>query len=89
MIKPGLKMQMLKLADKKAAPLELIRTKVLELIKGKKVVGYHLPQKMTELDMLGIPRDENRIQGAAELAMSQVCSEAYDIAKIFNATTAA
>ena len=44
---------------------------------------------MTDLDLLGLPKDEGRLQGAAEKAMTSVCAEAYDIAKIFNSTTAA
>jgi hypothetical protein len=40
------------IAKKKAQSIDEVRARVLELIKGKKVVGYHLPQKLADFGIL-------------------------------------
>ena len=42
-LKPGVKSQMYKLSEMRAEHVEVVRERVLGLIKGKKLVGYHLP----------------------------------------------
>jgi len=41
-----------RIAKAKAESLESVRARVLELIKGKKIVGYHLPQKLADFGIL-------------------------------------
>ena len=36
----------------KAEPYEVVRNRVLKLIDGKSLVAYHLPQKMSDLNIL-------------------------------------
>ena len=42
-LKPGLKSQMFKLSELRGENIDTVRERVLSLIKGKKLVGYHLP----------------------------------------------
>ena len=42
-LKPGVKSQLYKLSEMRAEHVEVVRERVLGLIKGKKLVGYHLP----------------------------------------------
>ena len=51
-LKPGVKTQMLKLSELRAEHVDVVRERVLSLIKGKKVVGYHLPQKIADLGLM-------------------------------------
>ena len=37
----------------RAEHIDAVRDRVLTLIKGKKLVGYHLPQKIADLGLLG------------------------------------
>jgi len=48
-LKAGIKTQLFKLSKEKGPTLELIRDFILQLVAGKKVIGYQLPQKMTTL----------------------------------------
>lgn len=50
--------------------MEVVRERVIELVRGKSLVGYHLPQKMSDVGILGVD-----IGGMPH----------YDVAKIFNA----
>ena len=36
----------------RAENIEAVRERVLSIIKGKKLVGYHLPQKIADLGLL-------------------------------------
>ena len=42
-LKPGLKSQLFKLSQMRAEHIDTVRERVLSLIKGRKLVGYHLP----------------------------------------------
>ena len=44
---------MFKLSQMRAEHIEAVRDRVLTLIRGKKLVGYHLPQKIADLGLLG------------------------------------
>lgn len=41
-----------RIAKAKAESIDTVRARVLELIKGKKLVGYHLPQKLADFGIL-------------------------------------
>ena len=49
---------MFKLSELRAEHVDTVRERVLSLIKGKKLVGYHLPQKIADLGLIG-ELDEN------------------------------
>ncbi len=51
-LKQGLRQTLNAIAEKKAEPIDKVRQRVLQLIKGKKVVGYHLPQKLADFGIL-------------------------------------
>lgn len=51
-LKAGLRQTLNAIAEKKAEPIDKVRQRVLQLIKGKKVVGYHLPQKLADFGIL-------------------------------------
>lgn len=50
--KEGLKTQLMKLGEEKGPPLEILRELITDLIKDKKVVGYHLPMKLTDIGIM-------------------------------------
>lgn len=68
--KGGTKTALLNYAQLKAEKLEVVRSRVIELVRGKSLVGYHLPQKMGDLGLL-----------SADIGGMPL----YDVAKIFNA----
>jgi hypothetical protein len=68
--KGGTKTALLNYAQLKAEKLEVVRSRVIELVRGKSLVGYHLPQKMADLGLL-----------SADIGGMPL----YDVAKIFNA----
>ena len=68
--KGGTKTALLNYAQQKAEKLEAVRNRVIELVRGKSLVGYHLPQKMADLGLL-----------TADIGGMPL----YDVAKIFNA----
>jgi len=47
-VKPGIKSQLFKFSKCRAEPLGVVRDRILRIIKGKHLVGYHLPQKMAD-----------------------------------------
>jgi len=49
--------------------LETVSERVIDLVRGKSLVGYHLPQKMSDIGILDVD-----IGGKPH----------YDLAKIFN-----
>ena len=51
-LKGGLRQDLNRIAKAKAESIDDVRARVLELIKGKKVVGYHLPQKLADFGIL-------------------------------------
>lgn len=51
-LKGGLRHDLHRIAKAKAESIEIVRERVLDLIKGKKVVGYHLPQKLADFGIL-------------------------------------
>lgn len=59
----------MKYAELKAESFDSVKRRVLQLIEGKSLVAYHLPQKMSDLGILS--------QKFGELPL-------YDVAKIFN-----
>lgn len=42
-VKTGIKSQLYKLSKLRGEPIEVVRERVFEIIRGKKLVGYHLP----------------------------------------------
>ena len=72
-IKEGLKTELMKLGQEQGPTLELIRELITDLVKDKKVMGYHLPNKLNDLGML----KEFPKNGLLQENM-------HDIAKIFN-----
>jgi len=51
-MKGGLRQDLHRIAKAKGESIETVRARVLDLIKGKKVVGYHLPQKLADFGIL-------------------------------------
>ncbi len=51
-MKGGLRQDLYKIAQAKGESIDIVRERVLDLIKGKKVVGYHLPQKLADFGIL-------------------------------------
>ena len=45
-VKSGVKNQLFKFSKMRAEELDVVRERVFKIIRGKKLVGYHLPQKM-------------------------------------------
>ena len=45
----------------RAEHIEAVRERVLSLIKGKKLVGYHLPQKIADLGLLNDLSEQPKI----------------------------
>ena len=50
-IKEGMKTELMKLGQEKGPTLEMVRELITDLVKGKKVIGYHLPDKLNNLGM--------------------------------------
>lgn len=50
----------------RAENIEAVRDRVLTLIKGKKLVGYHLPQKIADLGLLGDMSEQPSVEKAVE-----------------------
>ena len=118
-LKPGIKSQMFKLSQMRAEHIDVVRERVLSLIKGKKLVGYHLPQKIADLGLLGEldgakitpesvlkpesnPLVPNALQETEKSMLGMAVpnnsdkkkyvlqiTEAYDMAKLFNAELSA
>lgn len=51
-LKGGLRQDLFRVAKAKGESIDDVRARVLDLIKGKKVVGYHLPQKLADFGIL-------------------------------------
>jgi len=58
-----------------------VREYVATLIRGKQLIGYHLPQKMADFGLLNSVAGGSMLDGRAH-----IWEKAFDIAKIFNAT---
>lgn len=56
-LKAGLKNQLFKLSKEKGAPIEVVREYVSNIIKGKALIGYHLPQKMSDFGLLNTEKE--------------------------------
>ena len=50
-VKQGIKSQLFKFSKVRAETLEAVRERVFRIIRGKKLVGYHLPQKMADFGL--------------------------------------
>ena len=50
--KEGLKTQLVKLGETKGPSLAIVKELIIDLIKDKKVVGYHLPIKLTDIGIM-------------------------------------
>jgi len=50
-VKVGIKSQIFKYSKMRAETLDVVRERVLRIVKGKKLVGYHLPQKMADFGL--------------------------------------
>ena len=115
-LKNGVKSQMFKLSELRAEHIDVVRERVLTLIKGKKLIGYHLPQKIADLGLLGEldekpetqvkqaetdPSVPNALQDSEKATFGMPVekpdkkktvlqiTEAYDMAKVFNAQLSA
>jgi hypothetical protein len=64
-----------------------MRKLVVKLIQGKKLIGYHLPQKMADFGLLDVVTSKEG--SGSETQLGKPWTAAFDIAKIFNATNAA
>ena len=53
-MKDGIKRKLYELAKAKAPPLQEVREALKFFIASRKVVGYHLPMKLTDVGLLGI-----------------------------------
>ena len=53
-MKEGLKTKLFELAKAKGPSMQDVREAVKYFLNNKKVVGYHLPMKLTELGLIGI-----------------------------------
>lgn len=51
-LKGGMRQDLHRISKAKAETIDTVRERVLDLIKGKKVVGYHLPQKLADFGIL-------------------------------------
>ena len=51
-IKSGLKQDLFTLSKSRAESIDVVRRRVREIIKGKKLIGYHLPQKIQDFGLL-------------------------------------
>jgi len=72
-IKGGMKQALLKYAELKAESYQSVKARILSLIQGKSIVGYHLPQKMSDLGLLNAQIGDKPL---------------YDCAKLFNSSEA-
>ena len=50
-VKSGIKSQLFKFSRAKAETIDVVRERVFKIIRGKKLVGYHLPQKMADFGL--------------------------------------
>lgn len=55
----------------------MVREVVSNIIRGKALIGYHLPQKMSDFGLLTTDKESSG---------GHLWDKAFDIAKIFNAT---
>jgi len=53
-VKPGIKSQLFKFSKCRAETLDVVRERVLKMIRGKHLVGYHLPQKMADFGLFDL-----------------------------------
>ena len=51
-MKTGIKSQLFKFSSMRAETIAKVRERVFKIIRGKKLVGYHLPQKMVDFGLL-------------------------------------
>ena len=75
-VKTGVKSQLFKFSSLRAETIEKVRERVFKIIRGKKLVGYHLPQKMVDFGLLeaGIaPETQFKWINILQLAIGQ-CS---------------
>jgi hypothetical protein len=52
LLKQGIKSSLFNYSKAKAQPIEAVRERFLAIIKGKTLVGYHLPQKIADFGLL-------------------------------------
>ncbi len=50
--KGGVKQALFKYAELKAESFENVKARILSLVHGKSLIGYHLPQKMSDVGLL-------------------------------------
>ena len=61
-VKQGIKSQLFKFSKVRAESLDVVRERVFKIIRGKKLVGYHLPQKMADFGLF----DNESVQGVLQ-----------------------
>lgn len=64
-VKPGIRSQLLKLSSQQAESIEIVRERVFHIIRGKKLVGYHLSQKMAEFGLF----DHGKVDGVLQQSL--------------------
>jgi len=97
MLKPGLRRQIQERAKQEGEPIEAVRQRVLAFVRGKKLVGYHLPQRLVEFGLLKLKSsrtartseeaDTRSESDEAEPSSANAFGELFDCAKIFNSRT--
>ena len=53
-VKSGIKATLYKFSKLRAEELSVVRERVLKMIRGKHLIGYHLPQKMVDFGLFDI-----------------------------------
>ena len=61
-VKSGIKSQLHKFNKMRAETIDVVRERVFKIIKGKKLVGYHLPQKMADFGLF----DHDTVDGVLQ-----------------------
>ena len=56
MLKSGLRRQMVERALQDAESLDTVKQRILELARGKNLVGYHLPMRLENLGLLKLKK---------------------------------
>ena len=63
MVKPGKKTVLFEIANKRAPGLEEVRQKVLELVTGRTLVGYHTKNKLRDLGIYHLMSLDDILRG--------------------------
>ena len=95
MLKPGLRRQIQDRAKLDGESIESVRKRVLSLVSGKKLVGYHLPQRLADFGILKIKKskqtnrssDTDTRSNSSNEPEETTFKELFDFAKIFNQKT--